>query len=186
MRNRCILGLLMVFGISLVSVVAFANSFTGEPAKKTDRVEIITQAAVSEEKNVAPYETPAATEIPPTATPYAEQDEETSGINEDDYLLAKIAMAEAESEDTKGKALVMLVVMNRVLDDEFPDTIKEVIFQKGQFSPIRNGRYNRVEPNRDCYEALRLIRDKGWDGSEGATYFESRSNSTWHGMLGLL
>lgn len=77
MRNRCILGLLMVFGISLVSVVAFANSFTGEPAKKTDRVEIITQAAVSEEKNVAPYETPAATEIPPTATPYAEQDEET-------------------------------------------------------------------------------------------------------------
>lgn len=63
MRNRCILGLLMVFGISLVSVVAFANSFTGEPAKKTDRVEIITQAAVSEEKNVAPYETPAATEI---------------------------------------------------------------------------------------------------------------------------
>lgn len=36
MRNRCILGLLMVFGISLVSVVAFANSFTGEPAKKTD------------------------------------------------------------------------------------------------------------------------------------------------------
>lgn len=180
MRNRCILGLLMVFGISLVSVVAFANSFTGEPAKKTDRVEIITQAAVSEEKNAAPYETPAATEIPPTATPYVEQDEETSGINEDDYLLAKIAMAEAESEDTKGKALVMLVVMNRVLDDEFPDTIKEVIFQKGQFSPIRNGRYNRVEPNRDCYEALRLIRDKGWDGSEGATYFESRSNSTWH------
>lgn len=63
MRNRCILGLLMVFGISLVSVVAFANSFTGEPAKKTDRVEIITQAAVSEEKNAAPYETPAATEI---------------------------------------------------------------------------------------------------------------------------
>ena len=53
MRNRCILGLLMVFGISLVSVVAFANSFTGEPAKKTDRVEIITQAAVSEEKNAA-------------------------------------------------------------------------------------------------------------------------------------
>lgn len=180
MRNRCILGLLMVFGISLVSVVAFANSFTGEPAKKTDRVEIITQAAVSEEKNAAPYETPAATEIPPTATPYAERDEETSGINEDDYLLAKIAMAEAESEDTKGKALVMLVVMNRVLDDEFPDTIKEVIFQKGQFSPISNGRYNRVEPNMDCYEALRLIRDKGWDGSEGATYFESRSNSTWH------
>ena len=44
MRNRCILGLLMVFGISLVSVVAFANSFTGEPAKMTARVEIITRS----------------------------------------------------------------------------------------------------------------------------------------------
>ena len=47
-------------------------------------------------------------------------------------------MAEAESEDTEGKALVMLVVLNRVWDDEFPDTIEEVIFQKGQFSPISN------------------------------------------------
>lgn len=32
----------------------------------------------------------------------------------DAYLLEKIAMAEAESEDTEGKALVMLVVLNRV------------------------------------------------------------------------
>ena len=107
-------------------------------------------------------------------------EDEWNWSNKDSDILLRIAMAEAEGEGTKGKALVMLVVMNRVLDDEFPDTIKEVIFQKGQFSPISNGRYNRVEPNRDCYEALRLIRDKGWDGSEGATYFESRSNSTWH------
>lgn len=105
MRNRCILGLLMVFGISLVSVVAFANSFTGEPAKKTDRVEIITQAAVSEEKNAAPYETPAATEIPPTATPYAEQDEETSGINEDDYLWLKSLWQRQNQKTQKEKLL---------------------------------------------------------------------------------
>jgi len=50
--------------------------------------------------------------------------------SDDAYRLAKIAMAEAESEDTEGKALVMLVVLNRVWDDEFPDTIEEVIFQK--------------------------------------------------------
>lgn len=45
----------------------------------------------------------------------------------DAYLLEKIAMAEAESEDTEGKALVMLVVLNRVWDARFPDTIEEVI-----------------------------------------------------------
>lgn len=49
---------------------------------------------------------------------------------DDSYLLCKIAMAEAESEGVKGKALVMLVVLNRVWSDEFPDTIEEVIFQK--------------------------------------------------------
>ena len=100
--------------------------------------------------------------------------------SDDAYRLAKIAMAEAESEDTEGKALVMLVVLNRVWDDEFPDTIEEVIFQKGQFSPISNGRYDEVEPDEDCYRALQLIQTGGWDESHGATYFESKSDSTWH------
>ena len=58
---------------------------------------------------------------------------------DDSYLLCKIAMAEAESEGVKGKALVMLVVLNRVWSNEFPDTIEEVIFQKNQFSPVANG-----------------------------------------------
>lgn len=49
----------------------------------------------------------------------------------DAYLLEKVAMAEAESEDTEGKALVMLVVLNRVWDARFPDTIEEVIMQDG-------------------------------------------------------
>ena len=123
---------------------------------------------------------PAATEIPPTATPYAEQDEETSGINEDDYLLAKIAMAEAESEDTKGKALVMLVVLNRVWSDGFPDSIGEVVFQKNQFSvTMDGGRYYTTSPNEDCYKAMELVKS-GWDESKGALYFESCDRASWH------
>lgn len=96
------------------------------------------------------------------------------------YLLAKLAMAEAEDEDTEGKALVMRVVLNRVMDSGFPGTIEEVIFQPGQFSPISNGRFDRVEPDADCWEALDLITMDQWDSSFGATYFESKSNSTWH------
>ena len=99
---------------------------------------------------------------------------------EDAYMLAKIAMAEAESEDTEGKALVILVVLNRVWSEEFPDTIAGVIFQDGQFSPISNGRYDEVEPDADCYRALQLIQIDGWDESRGATYFESKSESNWH------
>ena len=98
---------------------------------------------------------------------------------EDTYLLAKIAMAEAEGEDTEGKALVMLVVLNRIRSDKFPNAIEEVIYQKGQFSPIEDGRFDMVEPDVNCWEALKLIKS-GWDGSMGATYFESESESTWH------
>lgn len=102
------------------------------------------------------------------------------GGSEDAYLLAKIAMAEAESEGTEGKALVMLVVLNRVWSDEFPDSIPEVIFQEGQFSPVNNGRFDRVEPDQECYDALELIQVEKWDESQGALYFESKSASDWH------
>lgn len=99
---------------------------------------------------------------------------------EDAYLLAKIAMAEAEGERVEGKALVMLVVLNRVESDSFPDSISEVIFQKGQFSPVSNGRYDMIEPDQECYDALDMILFDGWDESQSALYFENGSASNWH------
>ena len=96
------------------------------------------------------------------------------------YLLMKIAMAEAEGEDTEGKALVMRVVLNRVKSREFPDTIKKVIYQERQFSPVSNGRFDRVEPDEDCRRAFDMIQNETWDKSRGALYFESKSKSTWH------
>lgn len=100
---------------------------------------------------------------------------------EESYILAKIAMAEAEDEDTEGKALVILVVLNRVWNEDFPDTIEEVVMQDNpvQFSPVANGRYDRVEPDDDCWKALDMVMG-GWDESRGALYFESPSESTWH------
>ena len=96
----------------------------------------------------------------------------------EEYLLAKIAMAEAEGEDTEGKALVMLVILNRIQSSSFPDSVEEVIFQKHQFQPISDGRFDRVEPSADCWEALRMVQS-GWDESCGATYFEA-SGKGWH------
>ena len=78
------------------------------------------------------------------------------------YMMAKMAMAVAESEDTECKALVILVILNRVWSDRFPDTIKRVITQQNAFTPYQNGRYDRVEPDADCWEALNLVMS-GWD-----------------------
>lgn len=98
----------------------------------------------------------------------------------DSYLLAKIAMAEAGNQDTEGKALVMLVVLNRAWgDNEFPDTVEDVIYNDGQFSPVLEGKFEQTIPNNDCWEALEMVM-QGWDESKGALYFESKSSSTWH------
>lgn len=100
---------------------------------------------------------------------------------QESYLLARIAMAEAEGCNTQTKTLIIMCVLNRVWSDEFPDTIEEVIFQENQFSPIDNGRWDRVEPNEDCYEAVKVVMEAKYDYSGGATYFESCDDEdNWH------
>lgn len=114
---------------------------------------------------------------------YIKTEDNDLDLSESDaYLLAKLAMAEAEGEDTIGKALVIRTVLNRVESDNayFPDTVSEVIFQNGAFTPVHNGRFEKVEPNEDCYAALELVKE-GWDESQGALYFERTTKAeTWH------
>lgn len=95
---------------------------------------------------------------------------------EDAQLLMKIAMAEAEGEGIKGKAMIMAVVLNRVKSKKFPDTIKKVIFQKKQFSSIKDGRYRKANPDFECHLALADI-ESGKYLKNKALYFENRKNS---------
>lgn len=74
--------------------------------------------------------------------------------DEDLLLLQKIVMAEAEGEPYQGKVAVANVVLNRLRSANFPDTIYKVIFQKSQFSPVANGRFERVKPNADSIKAV--------------------------------
>lgn len=100
---------------------------------------------------------------------------------EDSYLLAKIAMAEAEGESIQGKTLVILVVLNRVHNEDFPNTIQDVIFEENQFTPVINGRFNKVEPDTDCWEAVQVVMEAQYDYSGGALYFESCDDAdNWH------
>lgn len=69
-------------------------------------------------------------------------------------MLQKIVMAEAEGEPYEGKVAVANVVLNRLRSANYPDTIKDVIYQKYQFSPVANGRMDRVTPNEDAIQAV--------------------------------
>ena len=104
---------------------------------------------------------------------------------EESYLLARIAMAEAEGENTQSKTLVILTVLNRVMSEEFPDSIHDVIFEKAngvyQFSCIGNGRWDAVEPNADCWDAVSVVQNAACDYSGGALYFEACADeNNWH------
>lgn len=100
--------------------------------------------------------------------------------NKDSNILLKIAMAEAEGEGTEGKAMVMRVVLNRVEDKEFPNSVEGVVFQPGQFEPVLDdGRYWNVEPDAECYKALYMVQCENWDDTKGALYFSRTGSSSW-------
>lgn len=99
-------------------------------------------------------------------------------ISEEDYqVLLRIVEAEAGGEDTEGKMLVAGVVLNRVASEDFPDSVKEVVFQRSngtaQFSPVYSGRYDRVRISEDTVEAVERVLC-GEDLTEGALYFAAR------------
>lgn len=81
-----------------------------------------------------------------------------ANVSEEDLeLLASIIYCEANGEPYIGKVAVGNVVLNRVKSSRYPDTIKGVIYAKGQFSPVKNGsmakalKYDSADAS--CYQA---------------------------------
>jgi len=84
-------------------------------------------------------------------------------------LLARLIHAEARGEPLEGQIAVGAVVINRVKSDKFPNTITEVIYQKGQFSPIALGNMPKVPQESAVEAAERAL--AGEDPTGGALFF---------------
>lgn len=89
-------------------------------------------------------------------------------------MLAQLVMAEAGNQDFTGKRLVVDTVINRVVSDDFPDTIEGVIYQKNQFSCIDSGLYDRCydKVTKECYDAV-IIEYTSLKMNDGILYFSS-------------
>lgn len=96
---------------------------------------------------------------------------------EDKEVLLRIVEAEATCEDIKGRMLVANVILNRVVSEDFPNSIAEVVFQNNgetyQFAPIKDGRYWTVKVSDETIEAVDRVL-AGEDYSKGALYFAAR------------
>ncbi len=70
--------------------------------------------------------------------------------------LARIIHAESGNQSLEGKIAVGNVVMNRVNNPQFPNTLYDVLFQKNQFSPASSGSIYK-EPNWESKVAAMLV-----------------------------
>lgn len=118
-----------------------------EATTEQDSVEEVTASEISEEEISEKEEAEEAKKedtkkTEKTAAKEKKQEEEEAGrkyTKAELRLLSALIYCEAGSESYNGKLAVGIVVMNRVRSSRFPNTVKDVIYQKFQFSPARNG-----------------------------------------------
>ena len=132
-------------------------------AEEAARLEAEAQAKAAEEAARLEAEAQAKAAAEEAARLEAEAQQaalaaQTAAISAEELkLLANIIYCEAGSESYVGKVAVGNVIMNRVKSASQPNTITEVVYAKGQFSPVRNGSLQRAlssdKADAACYQA---------------------------------
>lgn len=100
----------------------------------------------------------------------------TSTNNNDVNLLARVIHGEARGEPYNGMVAVGAVVLNRVRNSNFPNTIAGVVYQSGAFDAVSDGQIN-LTPSSQATNAARDALN-GWDPSNGAIYYFNPSTAT--------
>lgn len=99
-----------------------------------------------------------------------------SVTSSDLYLLAKCVHAEARGEPYVGQVAVAAVILNRVKDAAFPNTISGVVYQPWAFTAVNDGQIN-LEPNSTAYQAAQDALN-GWDPTYGCLYYYNPTTAT--------
>ena len=146
MRVRVIIGILEIIAAALFLKYTLADIYQMEDQREqeelSETVEALPIAGITlyiNESVQEAYMEPDVIQTSQMATPLIVetiQKEPVSISEADAEILERLAMAEAGNQGVEGKALVMLVVLNRVSSTSFPNTIKDVVFQSGQFSTV--------------------------------------------------
>lgn len=170
----------IVWGV--LSIFLFFSNQGAAPEEESDPVIIETKIpeinlASADEIEEKFNEIKEATEEEPEQESDPEEKREVIELTyEEAQLLMKIAQAEAGNQGEEGMWLVMSVVINRKNDEAFPDTIKEVAYQKNCFATVTTGKINKVELSLEAHTALARI-EKG-EVKPDIVGFENKSNNS--------
>ena len=99
------------------------------------------------------------------------------------YLLAKCIYAEARGEPYVGQVAIGAVVLNRVKDSRFPNTISGVIYQPLAFTAVADGQIN-LNPDQTAINAANDALN-GWDPTYGCLYYYNPATATSKWIWGL-
>lgn len=95
----------------------------------------------------------------------------TAPLNGHDIdLLARLISAEAQGEPFRGKVAVAAVILNRMEDQKFPETITGNVFKRNEFESVSNGLIWERQPTAEDYQAVKSAY-KGWDPTYGSKFF---------------
>ena len=104
--------------------------------------------------------------------------------DEEIEMLKYIVEQETRGGSYRHKCIVTNVILNRVEDKRFPNTVREVLLQKNQFSSIWNYYQKRVEPDEKTERAVNdVLNGRVEDESNGALFFHSMKSDGWFSSL---
>ncbi len=171
--NLMLLGTIFLLSIICVGELNKVKTLSDEPVRMLK----LDDTALTQEQMVMGIPHVFVSEKHTMICDTLENDSRMTLDEEEMEVLLRIVESEAGGEDEDGKLLVANVVFNRVMDEDFPGTIKEVVFEKNngvsQFSPVSNGRFWSVEISEETRKAVERALN-GEDISRGALYFVAR------------
>ena len=100
----------------------------------------------------------------------------SSSSSSDLNLLSRLVYGEARGEPYEGQVAVGAVILNRVSSEDFPNSIAEVVYQRGAFDAVRDGQIT-LTPNDTAFRAAQDALN-GWDPTNGALYYWNPATAT--------
>jgi len=102
----------------------------------------------------------------------------SSSSTSDLQLMARAINGEARGEPYEGQVAVGAVILNRVKNSKFPNTIAGVIYEKGAFTAVADGQIN--VPIKEGSTVLKAAQDalNGWDPTNGCIYYFNPNTAT--------
>lgn len=141
------------------------------------------EQSITQEESTAPiYIIELSIEAEPFETnPVAETYYDTLS-SEEIFLLEVTIQHEVGNFSKTYKRYVAELIYNRIQSEDFPDTVKEVLFQQGQFQGIQSWAYSGIEIDNETREVIYEVFSKQHT-THPATFYYNPSLSEYESVM---